>query len=393
VVEQPGTVMAYEETQLFARVPGYVGKVHFDIGQKVSGPTYDARGKPVKPGQVMAELSVPEMVAEADQKKALVRQAKADVEQATKALASAEAGIASKEAFVVEARANKERWESESKRIAELVKKGVIDTQARDETANQFKAAAARLLSAEAVARKARADRDKASADVRSAEARVAVAEADARRQEALLSYATIRAPYDGVVTRRLVNTGDFVQPGGPRGECLFTVARLDPVRVVVAVPEADAALVREKVKATLTIPALAGRDPTGTVSRTSWALEPGTRTLRAEIDLPNKDGRLRPGMYVRARITGRLPEAWSLPAAAVAKQGDTTVCFLVKGGKVVRTPVQVGRTDGEFAEVLKWQKPGSPPSWEEWTGKEAVAARASGLSDGQSVKPGSAGK
>ena len=139
-------------------------------------------------------------------------------------------------------------------------------------------------------------------ADVRAAKLRVDVAKADSSEAEAMLSYAKIRAPYDGVVTSQGQH-GRFVQPTSGKGDWLFQVARLDPVRVVIAVPEADAELVKEKSEVKLTVQALPGSNLIGTVARTSWVLESGSRTLRTEIDLPNKDGRLRPGMYVYAQI------------------------------------------------------------------------------------------
>jgi HlyD family secretion protein len=393
VVEQPGTVQAYEETKLFARVPGYVrlpldakGRILTDIGRKIRGPVFNSAGKETEPGEVLAELVVPELEEGAKLKNALTRQAEAEVEQARKALASAEANIAKAAATVVEAKALHDHWESQSKRMTEAVKRGTIEAQIGDETLNQFKAAGARVTASEAAVRKATADRDKAAADVRAVEARVDVAKADALGAEAMLSYAKIRAPFDGVVTMRKVSTGDLVQPGGGASDWLFAVVRLDPVRVVIAVPEADADLVQEKAAVKLSIKAAQAPPFDGTVTRISWALEPGARTLRAEIDLPNKDGRLRPGMYVYAHIINRFLEAWTLPATAVVKHDDTMDCFLIEGGKAIRTPVQVGRGDGTFVEVLKRQKPGSPAVWGEFTGEEKIAAKASGLKDGQAV-------
>jgi RND family efflux transporter MFP subunit len=235
--------------------------------------------------------------------------------------------------------------------------------------------------------RKAETDRDKAEADIVAAEARAEVARADARRLQALLDYTKIRAPYDGIVTSRRVNTGDLVQPNNGKGEGLFTVARLNPVRLVVNVPEAEAGLVKENVAVRLNLPALKAPMLTGKVTRTSWALEPGSRTLRTEIDMPNPDGRLRPGTYLYAHLTGQLPQAWVVPATAVVKQGDAVVCFLIEGDKAVRAPVQVGHTDGQLTEVLRVQKAGTLPAWVEFTGKEAVASKAAGLVDGQSVQ------
>src|SRR5262245_20575254 len=93
VFEQPGFIEAFEETPLFARVPGYVLKMHRDIGDYLRGPRHDKAGKETEPGQALAELWVPEMEEELKQKQALVTQARAAVEQAQAALDAAEAGI------------------------------------------------------------------------------------------------------------------------------------------------------------------------------------------------------------------------------------------------------------------------------------------------------------
>ncbi len=341
VVDQPGSIQAYEVAQGFARVPGYVrlphdpeGRLLMDIGHEVHGPKYDASGKEKEPGQILAELDVPELVQETKQKQALVEQMKADVEQAEKALAASTASIVIADATIIDVQATYEFWESQAKKFAGLVEGGTLDRQASEEAQKQFRSVAGKLASAKASVVKAKADRDKAEADVKSAKARVDVSAAEARRSEAMLGYATIRAPFDGIVTRRKVNTGDLVQPGGGKDDWLFTVARLDLVRVVIAVPEMDAELVRKDLEVKFTIQALSGPALTGKVARTSWDLEPGSRTLRTEIDLPNKDHVLRPGMYVFASITCPLPEAWTLPVTAVVKQDSGWVCFRDRGGQ-----------------------------------------------------------
>jgi multidrug efflux pump subunit AcrA (membrane-fusion protein) len=389
VVEQPGTIQAFEETLLYARVPGYVRRLRseVDIGYLIRGPKYDESGKETEPGEVLAELVVPELEEESKQKQAMVRQVEAEVVQAIKAREAADANVIVAEAAVAEAQANFDRWESEAKRFATLAKDRVIDSQSRDEVQNQVKAAAGRLTSARAMINKSKADRQRSDADVAAAESRVNVVKADALRSQAMLGYASIRAPFDGVVTARKVNTGTFVQPMGGSGDWLFRVARRDPVRAVVAVPEADAELVKEHLEVKLNVQALPGAMLTGKIARTSWALEAGPRTLRAEIDVPNKDDRLRPGMYVYAKISTQLPETWVLPASAVVKQGDLMVCFFVEGDKAVRVPVQVGRTDGQFIQVLRRQKGGASAAWEEFSRADAVAGKAAGLSDGQPIQ------
>ncbi|MFO0877066.1 MAG: efflux RND transporter periplasmic adaptor subunit [Gemmataceae bacterium] len=386
MVDIPGAVLPHEESQLYARVPGYIQRILVDIGQPVKGPRLDASGNPTEPGQILAEIAVPELTEERNHKRALVRQEEAMVEQARRALAAAEANIASTEAAVVEARASEDRWGSEARRMTRLVDGGVMDVQTLDETRKQHQASTARVQAAAAAVKKARADRDKAEADVGAAEARVEVARTEVRRLDAMLVYAQVRAPIDGVVTRRRIHTGDFVQPAAARGDCMFTISRLHPVRIVLEIPEADSGLVAEKTLVSLSVPALRPIPFQVAITRTSWSLNPGSRTLRAEIDLPNPDGKVRPGMYAYARVTGEHPARWALPASALIRQGEQSFCFRVQGDKVVRTPVQVGRTDAQFVEVVKLQG-ADASTWIDWNGEEVVALRASNLTDKQPVQ------
>lgn len=391
VVEQPGAVVPYEETRLFAKFPGFVKTIGRDGDRAID------IGSRVKAGQLLAELAIPEVEQEAKQKAAMVRHSEAEVEQAKKALAAANAGISAAQAHVTEAKAGMsraqalaDRWRSEVTRMTGLVQGGVIDAQSRDETTNQFKAAeatqaeaTAKVASVEAGVRKAKADKDKAVADVAAVGAKLDVSKAEVGRLAALLGYARITAPFDGIVTHRAINTGDFLSVAGKEG--VFRVARLDPVRVVVQVPEADAELVGEGSPVRMTVQAISGPDRTGTVTRTSWSLEPGSRTLRAEVDVPNADGRVRPGMYIYARITAALPEAWAVPATAVGKVGDDAVVYLVEDGKAVRTLVQMLRGDGQFTQVARYKKPGAV-AWTDFTGAETVATPAAALTDGQPI-------
>ena len=387
-VEQPARVEAFAQAPLLAKIAGYVKAIHADIGDRV------------KAGQPLADIDVPELEEELRQKQALVAQAAAEVEQARKLLAAAGANVGSATAAVAEAeagrkraRANFERWQSEAGRVAKLVEKRVIDEQTRDETLNQFRAAEAalgeveaRVKSAEASQAESEARRDKAAADVAVAQAKARVAAADEGRTRAILGYARITAPFDGVVTARNVDVGHLLQPSATATP-LFVVTRLDPVRVFAEVPEADAALVGPGAKAEVSVQALRGRKFAGTVTRTAWALEARSHTLLTAIDLPNPDGVLRPGMYAYAAVTAALPEAWTLPAAAVVRQGDGAFAFLVRDGKAVRTKVQTGFGDGTHVEVLKFES--GPGAWAEPTGDETVVLKAAGVTDGQPVAAG----
>lgn len=399
VVEQPGTVHAFEETVMIARVAGYVRALAVDPNKKDRLPHDQLLdiGSRVQKGQVLAELAVPELEEELKQKEALVRQSEAEVTQSQKALAASAAGVASAEAMVGESKAGLsraqalyDRWESEFERVGRLVTGGVIDNQTRDETLNQFKAAEAtraeakaKVTTSEAAVTKAEADRDKAQADVAAAEARLEVAKADKRRVAALLEYTRVKAPFDGVITHRQVNTGDHVTADGKHG--LFTVAKIDPVRVVVNVPEADAGLVEEGQPIRLNLQAMGGPPSAGQVVRTSWSLQPGSRTLRTEVDLPNPEGRLRPGMYVSAKLTVELPPEWSVPFAAIGKLNDEPVMYLVEGGKAVRVVVEPYRGDTQYTQILRYRRPNST-EWTNITGEERIVTPASAVTDGQAM-------
>jgi hypothetical protein len=120
-------------------------------------------------------------------------------------------------------------------------------------------------------------------------------------------------------------------------------------------------------------------------VRRTAWSLEPGSRTLWTEIDLPNPKGLVRPGTYVYARLTAELPAAWSVPAAAVAKVGDESVVYLVENGKAVRVVVQLLRGDAKFTQLKAYKRPGAS-DWTEFTGGESIATPAAAVTDGQTI-------
>jgi RND family efflux transporter MFP subunit len=356
LIERPGyNVAAFERTPLYAKLPGFVQKWNFDIGDRV------------RKGAVLAEIAIPEMDAEMKQKEAAVRQADAEIGQARAAL--------------VRARAECDRAKSQYERMVRVSQSGVLDKEQVEENRLGYEAAQAAVA--------------KGQADVSVAEARLAVARSDRDRVQALLQYVRIVAPYDGVVTARNVNTGDFVQPAATsKGESLFVVEQVDPVRVFVNVPEQDATWVRDGDAAIVRVQGALGqpwREFRGRVTRTSGSLNPQNRTLRTEIDLPNKDGKLLPGAYASVSIVAEHPNAWALPAAAVVSQGDQSFAYRVESGQAVRTPLRTGLRGGGLVEVLQQQalaEGSKEGAWSDVTGDETFAANAVNLSDGQAVTP-----
>jgi HlyD family secretion protein len=353
-IEQPGfNIQAFQEAPLFAKITGYVEKWNVDIGDHV------------KKNDVLAVLYVPEMKVDVDRKQAALRQAAAQIEQA--------------KATVLTAQAQIDRTKTQYERLSRVGRSGVLDQENVDETRLNYEAARAAL--------------EKARADVKFALAQHEAAQAALAYANTMLDYATIRAPFDGVVTRRNVNAGDFVQPaaGGTKAQALFVVDQIDPVRVFVNVPGADAPWIKDGDPVTLELQGAGGSVIQAEVTRNARSLDPQNRTLSTEIDLPNPTGNLLPGMYVQSRILVEHPKVWVLPEVAVLTEGDQTFCFCIEAGKAVRTPLQVGLTGNRLIEVLRKQSQVSlsnrEPQWTEITGQEEMIVGAPlGLANGQNV-------
>jgi RND family efflux transporter MFP subunit len=362
----------------------------------------------VKKGDLLAELWVPEMEEELKQKAALLEQAKAETELAERAFDAAKASFETSKAMVDVEKAGRERadslikfWQSQYDRLR-TVAQSTLDRQTLDETEHQLDAAKAaraeveaKIKAAEATRDESAAKREKAGAEVSAAKARHKVAVANHGQMAALLNYANVPAPFDGVVTVRKIDTNHFVQPvSSGKGEPLFVVAKIDPVRIFIDVPETEASFVKDDDPARLRIKALQGEELKGKVTRNAWALDYSpakvARTLRTEIDIDNPDGKLRPGMYANVSLTVEREKVLTVPASSIVTQGDQTVCFRIEDGKAVRTPVQIGLSASGQVEVLKkLVKSGQSekPVWEEFTGaEEIVASKPTELTDGQAV-------
>lgn len=398
-VGQPGFIYAYEQTAIYPKVSGFIETWKVDIGDRI------------KKDQVIAEIFVPELLAELRQKKAQVAQSEVQIRVAEQMVdvARHNYAVAGGEVLVARANVNKyqafvERWESEVKRLASVV--DVVDRQVLAESQKQLKAdvaareaAKAAVIAAEANEQARKADLEKAKVDVEAARAKAQVDRADEQRLAALVGYTRLLAPYDGVVVARNANTGDYVQPGTgdlsalrgvtdestSRGAPIYVVARTDLVRVYVDVPELNADYVGPGTKAKIVVQARKGEEIDATVTRTSWSLHTRSRTLRAEIDLPNPQARLLPGMYAYGLVTIERPNVMTVPLDCVVAVGSQNVCFLYENGEAVQVPVQVGISDGKRVEVARKLVNGT---WTPFTGAEQVIQGSlAELSNGQAVQ------
>jgi RND family efflux transporter MFP subunit len=391
-VSQPGAIEAFEETPVFAKVAGYVKEGWKD------------RGDTLRKGEVLAELWVPELEVELRRKEALLRQARSEIEQARRAVSAAEAAFHSAEAKVAEAEAKRlaaqaryNRMKSQYDRLAQMQQ--VVNKENIEEAQLGFETARANLAEAEAAVKFARAFQDeskagwsKSEADLTVADDHLEVARHESDYAKTMLNYARLTAPYDCIVTQRHINTGDFVQTAAAgKDKPLYVVHRMDLMRIFVQVPESDVPWVKKGVEARVRVQVLPGRIFAGHVARTSWSVDPATRTLRAEIDLPNADGLLRPGLYAYATVSADVPDLLTLPRSAVKTEGEVTrgyknYCFQVEDDKVRRLPVELGAGDSAHVEVMKKRtRPDGP--WEPFSGTEQIVQNyLTELRDGQQV-------
>ncbi len=310
-------------------------------------------------GDTLATLFVPELVEDYGTKKATVELDKQRIELAKKVVKVAEADVKSAQANLAEAKAildkfeaMVERWDSEVKRLQNEVARGVVDPQVLLESTNQLKSSTAAREAAKATIAKAEAELlsnqaalAKANVAVQVARADLVVAESEAKRLKAWVGYLKLPAPFDGVIVARNANTFDFVLPTtgdptamersphlSPGGAApIYVVDRTDIVRIFVDIPEQDANYVQIGTKATVLAKAYRDQPIPGTVTRTSWALNVKSRTLRAEIDLPNPDSQLLPGMYAYAKVIIERPGVRALPLAALTHTGEKTTAGSTK--------------------------------------------------------------
>lgn len=305
VVEKPvdrmvtltAEVLPFQSTLLSARVQGYIESVLVD------------RGSVVKKGQSVAKMSAPELQAQ---------------------IADAEARLASFRAALAEAKARVAGAESTSVRLREASKtSGAI--------------AANELVQAEESVKAAKAAVDAVELSRGSAEAQV-------RAAKDLASFLQLSAPFDGVVTERMLHPGALAGPAlGP----LLRLEQLNRLRVVVALPENLVSTAKAGQWIRFRVPGYPGENFEGRVARISHVLDPRTRTMPVELDVANPSGRLAPGMYPEVQWPAKQGAATLLvPATAVAATTERTFVIRVDNGVAKYVAVKRGPVVGELVEV-----------------------------------------
>ena len=308
----PGNVAALTEAPILARADGYLKSRYVDIGDKV------------KAGQLLAEIDAPEL----DQQ---VRQAQATLTQTQAALEQAKSNYQQGQANQALAAITAKRW-------AHLVVKGAVSLQENDQYQAQLKAQTANL--------------DALSKAIEAAKSNVAAAQANLGRLKELQGYEQVRAPFTGVITVRNVDVGALITTGQT---LIYRIAQTNILRTYVDVPQGNAPDMRVGQPAVLRIPDLAGRRFIGHVTRVANALDPASRTMLTEVQVPNPDGTLRPGMYalVDLNVIRKEPPIL-IPGDALVVRANGTLAAVVGPDHVVHFhKIDVGRDFGDKVEVL----------------------------------------
>jgi RND family efflux transporter MFP subunit len=306
VVTLPATTAAFVDANIYARATGYIEKRNVDIGDRV------------KAGDLLAQLAVPELDDQISQNEATLIQLKAALQQA---------------------QANLELAEVTWGRDQPLVRDGWVTQQ------------------------QGTVDIDTVKAN----KAAVAVAQANVAAQENQLKvlhqnrdYASVIAPFNGVITKRNVDVGSLVQGNATSGTFMFTIMQSDVMRVWVYVPQDSAFGLAPGVDAVITVPEIPGRTFSGKVTRIARALETTTRTLLTEIDISNPDAALQPGTYciVELNIPVKTP-SFIVPADATIFNKNGLQVAVVEAGTVHIRKVLVTRDLGTQVEVTNGVKQG----------------------------------
>ena len=313
----------FQEIDVHAKVAGYLKVIYVDVGDRV------------KAGQLLAVLEIPELRDEVAQDEATVRRSREEINRAKADLERAESAH--------------EIAHLASTRLAGVLKSrpNLVAQQDLDDAAGRDRMAEAQVATAKA--------------GLAAAEEQLAVATAAASKTKTLFEYARITAPFAGVVTHRYADTGAMIQAGTSSQTQAMPVVRLsqdDRLRLTIAVPESAVARVRVGEPVEVRVEAV-GRTFPGTVARFAARVNAETRTMDTEVDVPNRDLTLVPGMYAYASLAlERANGVVAVPIQALDRGEDKTTVVTVRDGTVERREVKLGLESADRVEIVAGLEP-----------------------------------
>ncbi len=315
----PGTIEPFQQARLHSKVAGYLEWISVDIGDRVAK------------GQVVAKLEVPEMADEYS-------------------TAQAELGIVESDRTHAQAELQRARADLELKKLTFTRLQGVASEEPDMVPLQRVDEARAAYQLAEATVKVL-------ESRIRQVESQMKRARTKLEGFKTLMSYTEIKAPFRGNVTERYVDPGTLIQvaSNSPNAQPVVTIASTDVLRVFVDVPEAEVPFVQRGDHALIKVPALPSHTFEARITRFSGALNPATRTMRTEIDIPNQGNFLKPGMYGEVTLTlEERSQAITLPAGAVHAEKDKRFAYSVVEGHLRKIEVQIGLDDGITIEITE---------------------------------------
>lgn len=336
-------LVPFQEIDVYAKESGYVQKLNVDYGTHV------------KAGQVMAVLEIPELIAQIDMDQAQIKSASDEVGRAEHELKRYQAQYTA--------------LHLEYTRLNEVftTQPGIVAQQEVDDAQGKDLAAASQV--------------DAGQAALAAAESQLASAKAKLAHDQALYDYSKITAPFTGVVTERYANLGTLMQMGTGSSTQAMPLVRLsqdDLFRLVIPVPESYVQYIRIGDPVNVRVPSLNRTFP-GKVARFSVDVRADTRTMHTEVDVPNPQGVLLPGLYAEADLRlDQRADVLSVPVQALNHEAGKATVFVVNGaGQIEDRPVQVGLETNSDAEILAGVT----------EGEKVVVSDRSGLRPGQRVQ------
>jgi RND family efflux transporter MFP subunit len=312
-LDLPGSIQAVTEAPILARADGYLKRRLVDIGDRVSA------------GQLLAEIEAPELDNQVQQAKAALQQSYAALEQAT--------------ASLEQSRANEQLARVTAQRWGNLLGKGAVSRQDNDNYQAQYQAQSAFARAQERAVAAARSN--------------IEAAKANLERLNQVQGYRLVRAPFAGIITLRNVDVGALISTGQT---LIYRVAQMGTLRTFVNVPQSYADVIKPGVEAEVAVVDLPGRIFRGKVARSSSALDPSSRTLLTEIQIPNQDGALLPGMYAQVSLSiRRTNPPIIIPGDTLLIRPQGTMVAIVRPDNSIHfQKILVGRDFGKEVEVIK---------------------------------------
>ena len=340
-------ILPAQQAAIFSKVSGYIRRIHAE------------RGDFVNAGQLLAEIDDLELRAAVDQARAALQTGEAGFEVARSTLEGNRANLENQQANLAKARAVADNDARQAERMKKLFERGLVAATDFENARTNAESSRASVQAADAQLRVAEVQITTAQSQVRLAQAQIQSYRAALQLAEANLANTRLLAPFSGYVSQRNLDPGAAVsaQSSGTNTASvgILTVQDIQTVKVQIEVPERNIARVNVGSRVRLTVDPYQGETFAGSVARVVHNLDPRTRTMGVEVEIPNPAGRLKPGMFARVEVLAETRQgALTIPTEAVRLGEAQPTVMIVREGAVEAVPVELGAADARGVQVLK---------------------------------------